>query len=282
MSEDYSRLHDDSNEKLFSKKNLGTINFASGWELANLLRYGVAANELYNIRYPETAKSMNVLDVGCSLSTFATFWFTSFAKPGRPRLSYTGLEVRQDIVDAANKLWPNSGVNQVTVLHFDAMAERLNKRFKTEFEMILLQEVLEHIDIPNVKNVLKDSYKLLTDEGCVVISSPNPRKLEGQDFVWPENHAYEFSLDEMLAEIDQAGMRPYKICGWLAKPQQMKKKLTPEQRDIYDRLNVAGAGVAGSIMGLIYPEHAECYTILACKKSSNRPLYKKGNSLWQQ
>lgn len=266
------RLWDDSNEALFTTKTLGKVNFASGWDMANIFRYGVAANELYSLRYPEIERSLNVLDLGCSLATFYSFWISSFALPGRPRINYHGLEVRENIVKKANALYEDSknGTKSIKIEQFDAMTQRFTQFKDTKYEMILLQEVLEHIGIPAVKNILKDAKEILTDDGCIVVSTPNPRKHEGQEFTWPENHLYEFTLEEMLKELDEAGLRPYQVTGWLAKAVPSKQRFTPEQREIYDRLKTISTGFATACMATIYPNLAMCYTMLVCKKENTK------------
>ncbi len=257
------RLWDDSNEALFTKATLGKVNFSSGWDMANIFRYATACNELYGLRYPEIERALNVLDLGCSLATFYTFWMSSYSSPGRPRINYVGLEVRPEIVRKANTLYSeaNSDKKQVNVYLFDAMKERLNKfnhdrrlgrgegdPASMKYEMILLQEVLEHIGIPAVKSILKDAKEMITDDGVIVISTPNPKKHEGQQFTWPENHLYEFTLPEMLAEVDEAGLRPYRITGWLGKAIYQKQRFTKEQRDLYDRLKTISTGFATAVI----------------------------------
>jgi len=279
----HERLWDDSNEALFTKATLGKVNFSSGWDMANIFRYATACNELYGLRYPEIERALNVLDLGCSIATFYTFWMSSFSSPGRPRVNYVGLEVRPEIVKKANAIYAeaNSDKKQVNVYLMDAMEERLldwhNKMFQSDptakqmkYEMILLQEVLEHIGIPCVKSVLKDSKEMLTDDGVIVISTPNPKKHEGQQFTWPENHLYEFTLPEMLAEVEEAGLRPYQITGWLGKAVPMKHKFTPEQRKMYDRMKTISTGFATAVLANMYPHLAQCYTIMCCKKENTR------------
>jgi 2-polyprenyl-3-methyl-5-hydroxy-6-metoxy-1,4-benzoquinol methylase len=269
------RLWDDSNEALFTKATLGKVNFCSGWDMANIFRYATACNELYGLRYPEIERAVNVLDLGCSLATFYTFWMSSFSSPGRPRVNYIGLEVRPEIVKKANALYSeaNSDKKQVHVYLFDAMKERLNKFHNVQYEMILLQEVLEHIGIPSVKIILKDASQMIVDDGVIVISTPNPKKHEGQQFTWPENHLYEFTLPEMLAEVDEAGLRPYQITGWLGKAVPMKHKFSKEQRAMYDRMKTISTGFATAVLANMYPELAMCYTIMCCKKeNTNKPV----------
>lgn len=265
------RLWDDSNEALFTKSTLGKVNFCSGWDMANIFRYATACNELYGQRYPEIERACNVLDLGCSLATFYTFWSSSYASPGRPRLNYVGLEVRQDIVKKANALYADvNSKKNVNVHLFDAMQERITKFANIKYEMILLQEVLEHVGISSVKNILLDAESMITEDGVIVISTPNPKKHEGQQFTWPENHLYEFTLPEMLQELDNAGLRPYQITGWLAKAVPIKQKFTREQRVMYDRLKTISTGFATSVMATMYPELAMCYTIMACKKTNTK------------
>ena len=263
------RFWDDSNERLFTQNWLGRVNFAGGWDMANLLRYATAANALYKLRKPAITDKINVLDLGCSYASFVTFFNCSYAKPGRPRINYTGLEVREDVVDKTNELY-HGGTECCTVnLHkFDAMKQNMSK-FGNSFDMILLQEVLEHIGEKACRKILKSASSMICNEGIVVVSSPNPKKHEGEEFVWPENHAYEFRLDEMLKEIDAAGLRSYQITGWLAKAVPLKQQLSGEQRKMYDRLNTVSSGFATATMAIMYPELARCYTIICCKRECN-------------
>lgn len=265
-AEDFRFTHDDSGEHLFSKEYLGKISFHSGWDLANLFRYSVVANRLVHVKRKSAEDIVKVLDVGSSAANFYTFWLTSYANPGRPRVDYTGLEVREEQVKKAAELFPGikKSVNSCKVLQRDVIKNPLSVN-DGQFDVIVMQEILEHLPKNIVTQSIKASYDMLKPDGTVIISSPNPKKDEGKYFVWEDSHVYEWSMWEMLKEITDAGFVAIDIKGWLGKARYLKKRLTPEQRAMYDELSSVSTGYATSTLALIYPELAECYTIV-CKK----------------
>lgn len=276
--EDYSFTHDDSSLNLFTKEALGKFSWFSGWDLAALLRYAVVAQAVTDARV-DIEKPVRILDVGCSRATFYTFWMTSFANPGRPRVDYVGLEVQEHIVKEAQELYAvQKGVSKCAVHQWDAMKRPITE-LNAEFDMIIMQEVLEHVGIPVVRQLLADAQKILAPGGTIIVSSPNPKKHEGQEFLWEESHVYEFAHYEMLKELDDAGFAPTKIAGWLGKSRAMKPKFTEEQMAMYESLLPVSSGFAAAVMAISNPMLAECYTIVAKRpddiKPKNREKFKE-------
>lgn len=267
-AKDFRFTHDDSGEYLFAKETLGKISFHSGWDLANIFRYGVVANQLVHIKRQTVNDVVEVLDVGSSAANFYTFWMSSYANPGRPRVSYTGLEVRQEQVDRAAELFPGikKSVNSCKVLQRDVILNPLSVA-DGKFNVIVMQEVLEHLPVETTVAAIKASYDMLKPGGTVIISSPNPKKHLGREFqyVWEDSHVYEYALWEMLKHIADAGFVVIDIKGWLGKSRNLKKQLNQQQRILYDELQSVSTGLATSIIALTNPELAECYTIV-CKK----------------
>lgn len=265
-ADDFSYSHDDSVENLFTKEFLGKISFHSGWDLANVFRYAVVANQLVHIKRESAEDVVSVLDVGCSSANFYTFWLSSYANPGRPRVEYVGYEVRESQVAKAAELHPINlkRVNSCRVYQRDIIKEPIGQ-LNRKFDVIVMQEILEHLPRETTTAAIHSAYDMLKPGGTVIISSPNPKKHLGQQFVWEDSHVYEHCLWEMLKEITDAGFVATDIKGWLGKARQMKKHLTEAQRAIYEELSSVSTGLATSTLALMYPELAECYTIV-CKK----------------
>jgi len=267
--EDYvegKNTFDDSVEFIFKSDMLGNMKFSNGWMMAFATRYTNTCNRIGKIKRDGIEDTIKILDLGCGEKTFYTFWCKNFESPGRPRLDYVGLEFRQDVVDRANASNTKSKVNSSEVLQFNLVKQSLKEANRFEkYDVILMQEILEHIPAETVKKIIAEAHELLTDRGFIVASSPNPRKEEGQEFVWPENHVQEFSLDEMKEMLE-----PYfeieRVNGWLGKAQKFKKNLTESQREEYNAYNNISSGFAGSLIAYRYPEHAVCYTIIGSKK----------------
>lgn len=267
---DFSYAHDDSSLNLFTKEALGRFSWFSGWDLAALLRYAVVAQAVTDQR-TDIEKPVRILDVGCSRATFYTFWMTSFANPGRPRVHYTGLEVQPDIVKEAQELYAvQKGVSKCQVLEWDAMKRPITE-LNEQYDFIIMQEVLEHVGIPCVRQLLADAQKILAPGGTIVVSSPNPKKHEGQQFLWEASHVYEFAHYEMLKELDDAGFVPTKMAGWLGKSRSMKPKFTEDQMEMYQSLLPVSSGFAAAVMAIANPMLAECYTIIAKRPDEIKP-----------
>jgi len=259
---------DDSSEAFFKEGVLGKLQISNGWHTAFLLRYTTACNEILNIKRNNIEDAIRVLDVGCGEKTFYTFWFNSFASPARPRLDYVGLEYRQNVVDKANEgREEKKSVNKYEVLQYDLNTQSLhNIRRHEKYDVILLQEILEHVPAETSLKLIKEAAELVTDRGFIIISSPNPKKDEGQEFVWPENHIQEFSFQEMSDLIAESGLNIRRTNGWLGKARYFKKHLSAEDTILYNRLKQVSTGFASAIMGFLDPEIAECY-IFICDKS---------------
>lgn len=258
---------DDSSEMFFKNNFLGKIKICNGWHSAFLFRYTTACNEILNIKRESQADPIKILDVGCGEKTFYQFWFNSFDSPARPRLDYVGLEYRQSVVDDANaRREENKTVNSYEVIQYDLNTQSLRDIGRHEkYDVILLQEILEHVPAETSLKLIREAAELVTDRGFIVISSPNPKKDEGQEFVWPENHIQEFTIQEMQDLIVESGLNIKRINGWLGKARYFKKHLSTEDRILYDRLKDISQGFASSVIAFLNPEVAECY-IFICNK----------------
>jgi SAM-dependent methyltransferase len=104
----------------------------------------------------------NLLDVGCGLGIFSL----SIAK-SRREVSILGVDVDKDSVEYANQL---AGRMQLENAQFK-VSDMNNGEHLGAFDIILMVEVLEHID--DDMGMLKNLYRLLKAGGRVIIHVPH-------------------------------------------------------------------------------------------------------------
>ena len=110
-------------------------------------------------------------------------------------------------------------------------------------DVIVSMEVLEHI-LPSKTNIfLENIYGNLKNKGYVIISSPNPDKKNGEQFVWEEPHCYEWSFSEAKSLLKKSGFKIIKKCGILPRrnfySHSKNKELYKQLKEFYPSTIVA-------------------------------------------
>lgn len=113
-----------------------------------------------------TTKEDNILEIGCTYG----FLF-KYIKSN----NLYGIDISEHAINQAKIISPHA--------HFQVMdAEKLN--FKNKFKIIIAIDVLEHLKNP--ENCIKECYKLLENNGTLIIVTPNPEsyshKIKKQDW----------------------------------------------------------------------------------------------------
>ena len=258
---DFSFTHDDSAAGVFS--NLGDVCYLSSWQQSNIFRYVNVCNAMLNNRNPDNFKNQVVVDVGCSEGTFLKFWYNNMQQPGKQKVHYTGIEVLEESIAKAREHFKSR--DHIKFVQADMMKTRLREIHPETADVVLLLEVIEHVGQQSARELLEDTFHILRPGGIVCISSPNPQKHLGQQFVWIDNHLYEFSLPEMKDEITNAGFEICDVAGWYADLPTLKREFTPEQEKVYEQFKLLGTQMATSLMAHLMPEVAKHYTIVARK-----------------
>ena len=257
---DFSFTHDDSAASVFA--DLGKVQYLSGWQQSNILRYVTVANALIDHRV-KNSKDQVVVDIGCSEGSFLKFWYANMQQPGKQKLIYTGIEVLESSLEKAKARFGKK--ENVSFIQADMMKSRLKKLHPNSADAVLLLEVIEHVGLKSARDLLKDAHSILNKDGIVCVSSPNPQKHLGQQFVWVDNHLYEFSLEEMKSELRDAGFEVVSVSGWYADLPTLKREFTDSQKVIYEQFKLLGPQMATSLMAHLMPEFAKHYTIVAKK-----------------
>jgi 2-polyprenyl-3-methyl-5-hydroxy-6-metoxy-1,4-benzoquinol methylase len=259
---DFSFTHDDSAEATFNE--LQKFCFLSTWDLSNVIRYLHTANTVMEHADSNSKKQINVVDIGCSSGTFLGFWYNNCQRAGKTKLNYLGLEVAEQRYLEAHERWGSH--DNLKFKNVDVISNPLHQHTaENSVDALLVMEVIEHIGQDNARDLLEDSFKCLAPGGILCISSPNPKKDRGQQFVWIDNHVYEFSLAEMRNELQSAGFEIVNETGWLCDLPHLKPTFNEEQLKLFNSLKGLGTGIAGSILSYLMPEEAKHYTIIARK-----------------
>lgn len=263
---DYSFAHNDGNQKLFSPKGLGLISWASPWSMANLFRYAHAASTVVKAASAQDCYKMcRVLDVGCSAATFGVFWRVGYAAAMKPTIDYIGYEIDDaKIKEGRENTEPKTerARRWAKLEKHDLVLEKLTDHLPEGWvpNVIIAQEIIEHIGEPAAIRFLKEAYALLPSGGTMVVSTPAPRKEDGVHWVWGESHAYEFSRAELKALVEDVGFNVVHEAGWFSQGSD-RKGMSPELKKLYKDLAVASPAIAASVIGFLNPEHATCVTL---------------------
>jgi SAM-dependent methyltransferase len=261
---DYTKFHNDGNANLLDKMDYG-----SPWILANHLRYALACQTVVltasKIKSDTPRRTFHLLDVGSSSATFGRFWKKSYSSMSRPRLSITGLEINPVHIKKAAEF--EATIDAFAFAHRTIKHDLITQSLPTDpVDLILAQEVIEHIPREAGARLVQEAYDRLPDHGVLIISTPAPRKDEGEEFVFPQDHLFEYSRSELERLVVDAGFKIHKQVGWCGKVADIKKYGTPEAYELYLRLkaNITQA-VAVSTIAALYPETASCQTLILKK-----------------
>lgn len=214
--EDYSRAHDDKHFGLFNQIRDSKLKFSDARTWSNIFRYMQCCTliENYSFKNPQT-KNIDILDVGCSTASLYGFITNNYVfHQGVKYIDYTGVDVRQSVLDEAKTQYPEI----TTVMHDLNAPTKLHERFPDKkFHFVFAQQVLEHVGEEDAFEMLKSIKELLTPDGYLVLSAPNPDKENGKDFILSEailnspgfvnGHIYEFTLAEVLNMFNQIGLK---------------------------------------------------------------------------
>ena len=154
----------------------------------HLARYDFAA---------KFVKGKRVLDIACGSGYGARSLLDAGA------LSVTGVDLSQNAVDFALDHYARDGVTYQcdSIYTYETNAE---------YDVIISYETIEHVD--DHQRALNNLYRLLSDEGILLISSPNrlitsPKANSISDAPANSYHVLEFVLEEFIDAIKSTGFK---------------------------------------------------------------------------
>lgn len=117
----------------------------------------------------ERGEKGRLLDVGCSHGAFDF----ELAKRG---FDVVGIDLNQESVEVGEKIKKALGVNNVTFRQMDISSNLFPGKC---FDVVLVYETLEHIK--NDSKALSEIYRILKEEGLLVISVPYAEEVQEYD-----------------------------------------------------------------------------------------------------
>lgn len=149
--------------------------------------------------YLRNTEAINLLDVGCGRGNI-----TKFINQQIPIANIDAIDISEKAIRLAE-----SEVSKIHFINADAMSYDANG---LSYNIILLNNIYEHVENPVA--VLLNLKKMLTEDGIIIISTPNRysikniiRKLIGLRIFIPTYHITEYSLGQLYDHHQYAGLK---------------------------------------------------------------------------
>lgn len=259
----YDFAETDANENIFIKS--GPLNLASIPAASLCFRYAYAANYLISKYSGENKGEVNLLDIGCSKATFLHFWKNQFNPIWKPSLNYVGIDIRDKAIEYSKAAFPKAQFHNIDITKEELPTDK-------QFDTVFLMEIIEHIPIEDGHKILDKVHSLLTDNGTMIVSSPNPKKEFGQMLTNPGDHVFEYSFDEMVELLTKHNFEIEDVSGWFGRGKYIKANLDSDELKLYEKLGRLGSALRVAVMTFIRPDLAECYTIICKKKQVGQQI----------
>ena len=258
---DLSKCWGDLSKFLFDKVRESDVDFSKSINISQILRYTTVANKISELS-AESNEPIKVLDVGCSSGTFYGFLSNNFDRNGKKNFTYKGIEVYKKMIQRAEKEY--GAKDNFSIDYFDGNLTPISTF--GEFDVVIMQQFIEHISYTCALQQLDEAYKVLPPGGLLVLSSPNPDKANGKDFVYPDHHEYEFTLDEISNLLKERGFVVSDTFGWIGMGDLHHSKLTQDQAQVFDSLSKISQSFAEAITAHLNPNFSSYYLLFAVKQ----------------
>lgn len=120
------------------------------------------------------------------------------------------------------------------------------------FDVIVCLEVIEHMQKPSGRKLLRGARDLLAKDGVFILSTPVFDPKVGM----AKNHIHEYYADELAEEIRKAGLVVERRFGTFQTALQAKKS-SPEHRAVWEQLrDYYSNDVVACFLAPLYPDQA--------------------------
>lgn len=205
---------------------------------------------------------IRILDVGCRHADLRPLGYRN-----RIEVEYHGIDINYSILSKCAQDF----TNQDSYFYLQNLNEgiQLNKKYLASsgagFDFIVLNDIVEHMDTKEKGlELINDSVKYLHDRGRLIITTPN--SYEPGILQYPNDHFYEFSLDELKEHLDEIGLKVLNVWGTNI-PERHIKNIPKDKLHLLDEDSML-AGIVGcrnAVMGLKLPEYSR-HVFIECSK----------------
>lgn len=227
----------------------------SGFTHSQINRYMLTANV---VQYQCKTETPLVLDFGSGAGTFNSFWKNNYLLKDRKEMIYLGLEVNPSfIADGIN--------NGSFMIKFDANNDDIRKLDDIKLlkpDIVLMQQFVEHIDRKAFYYLLDYVHEMLTNDGLLVLSAPNP---SFGSKILEHYHDYEYPLEEIEQILKAYGFKIENTLGWLGLGVPNFSALSEFEKQLHSKLTLVSLGYANSVLCQVNPLFAPYYYLIVRK-----------------
>lgn len=171
--------------------NTMKLDFNKHWSFSTFNRMMLAAYHISKLPH-----NSRVLEIGAGTSDLEELVKVNFRK--------TDIEFVK--IDADNQYSEDKNITFIGDVTESYIEKCLDKNIQQngKFNAVIIMEVIEHIGKDKVKPCLEKIYEdWLIDEGILIITTPTPPyNCLYENKVWPTDHKYEFSLQEIRSLVN--------------------------------------------------------------------------------
>lgn len=192
-----------------------------------------------------------IVDLGCGRG-----WLIDFIYRNKYRVSYIGIDVSLNSLQFAQK---KTHKQPVLLLQANCTHPPLVTGFA---DYVTCLEVIEHNNKIEAERMIKTCKSLLKPGGLLFLSTPN--KKDGK-MVFPEDHIYEWSVDELTCFVNSIGLEVIQIYGCFGKKEEVVNSLSSEEGHVFEKLShYYNWHTLSPFFSTLHPKESQGF-ILLCK-----------------
>jgi SAM-dependent methyltransferase len=199
--------------------------------LAHVYHYKVNIHDMK--REAKTkGRPVNVLDVGCGEANTMRVFYTADQSRKRDVVeSYVGIDGDPSVIKRTEERAATimRGINGRL-----EVCDITQGRFPVErgtIDLVICNEVLEHIPQKAVKKVLKAMHRCTASDALLLISTPNK---DGTNDKLPADHVYEWGYEEIQSAFHEAGFVVEDTLGVYIKKDRLVRWLKENEPDLVE------------------------------------------------
>lgn len=173
--------------------------FRKHWSFSNFNRHLITASAI-NDFYEENKLPLNIVELGAGDSNLSSMLYYNFNKIAAVSVYYK--------FDVDEKYSSHCEIRDITTREFEKELKKIKPN------VIILEEVIEHISKTDGKELIRTCYESMKNNGLLIVSTPTP-PYTGifENLVWPDDHEEEYKEYEIYQLLNKY-FKIEKRIGW--------------------------------------------------------------------